>query len=260
MSTTRLSIFLILFALLLLAETLAPLRQSKIKKIKRWKVNFSMVIVFTIVKALLIPIGLVQLAALNQTPHWQWGLGHLLGITYSLPYQILLLVLFDFFIYWQHVYSHKWKWLWRFHQVHHFDPELDATSALRFHPIELLISFGFKVVLVFLFSPTAQTVFLFEVILNSLALFNHSNWRLPFHLDTPLSRLIVTPQMHLIHHHQDVQYTDTNFGFCLSIWDQLFKTRTLTNKVDILSIPIGQDDYSTNSDDTLNMLYKPFKK
>ncbi|MDP5207049.1 sterol desaturase family protein, partial [Alishewanella sp. SMS9] len=124
--------------------------------------------------------------------------------------------------YWQHRLFHRIPLLWRLHQVHHADPHIDSTSGLRFHPLEILLSYFIKLLLVFLLGVPALAVLLFEIILNASAIFNHSNIRLPAMIERPLRWFIVTQQMHRIHHSQRVVETNSNYGFNLSVWDRLF--------------------------------------
>lgn len=139
----------------------------------------------------------------------------------SLP---LSIVLFDLAIYGQHVLLHSLTPLWRLHRVHHTDLDLDVSSGLRFHPLEILLSTVFKMALVLLLGLPAVAVLCFEVLLNCSSMFNHSNIRLGERTDTCLRKLIVTPRMHWVHHSSDPRETRSNFGFCLSCWDRLFGT------------------------------------
>lgn len=131
-------------------------------------------------------------------------------------------MLLDLLIWAQHRVFHRVPWLWRIHRMHHADPDFDATTALRFHPIEILLSMAIKVVAVLLLGPSAIAVVLFEVILNTCAMFNHANLRLPSLLDTPLRLVLVTPDMHRVHHSTLPGEHHSNFGFSLSIWDRWF--------------------------------------
>ena len=125
------------------------------------------------------------------------------------------MVLFDFFIYLQHVLFHHVPTLWRLHGVHHTDLDFDVTTAIRFHPVEILLSMGIKLGLVYLFGPPALSVILFEIILNGTAMFSHSNLRLPLWLDGVLRLVMVTPDMHRVHHSVIIRETNSNFGFNL---------------------------------------------
>jgi sterol desaturase/sphingolipid hydroxylase (fatty acid hydroxylase superfamily) len=138
---------------------------------------------------------------------------------------IIVTILFlDFAIYGQHIVSHKWQWLWRLHQVHHTDLEFDATTALRFHPLEIFISMLYKVLCIFLIGANPDAVIAFEIILNGAATFNHSNINIPPAIDKTIRWLLITPDMHRIHHSTLPAETDSNYGFSLSCWDRLCKT------------------------------------
>lgn len=151
---------------------------------------------------------------------------------------VLTFFLLDLLIYTQHVISHRLPFLWKFHRIHHSDPFLDTSSALRFHPGEIVISFGIKAIVVALFGLHPLAVVTFEVVLNFSAMFNHSNFRLPSSIERNLRKLIVTPDFHRVHHSPKKPLTNSNYGFFLSIWDPIFGT---LNK-----------DHSNNSDFGLN--------
>jgi sterol desaturase/sphingolipid hydroxylase (fatty acid hydroxylase superfamily) len=146
---------------------------------------------------------------------------------FQVPYGVAVVagvVLFDLFIYIQHVLFHHVPSLWRLHGVHHTDLDFDVTTAIRFHPVEIALSMGIKLGLVYLFGPPALSVILFEIILNSTAMFSHSNLRLPLWLDGVLRLVIVTPDMHRVHHSVIIREFNSNFGFNLSLWDRLLGT------------------------------------
>ncbi|MGR9051737.1 MAG: sterol desaturase family protein, partial [Gammaproteobacteria bacterium] len=153
----------------------------------------------------------------------QFGLLHLIDMPAWLTIAVTLLVL-DFAIYGQHIVSHKWPPLWRLHQVHHTDLAFDATTAVRFHPLEILLSMLYKVVCVYLLGADPSAVIAFEIILNGAATFNHSNIDIPESIDKKLRLLIITPDMHRIHHSTLRAETDSNYGFSISCWDRLCRT------------------------------------
>lgn len=136
----------------------------------------------------------------------------------------LAVLIFDLAIWAQHLVTHKVPLLWRLHPVHHADVDMDVTTAIRFHPFEIALSMLLKIGLVYLIGPAALAVVLFEVILNGTAMFNHSNIALPVWLDGALRRVLVTPDMHRVHHSVDRTEHDSNYGFSLSVWDRLFGT------------------------------------
>lgn len=137
---------------------------------------------------------------------------------------IISIVLLDMVIYWQHRVFHKLPLLWSVHKVHHSDLDLDATSALRFHPIEILISISVKMIAIMILGVPASAIVVFEVILSSMAIFNHSNLYIPKPIENTLRILFVTPQMHIVHHSLEREVSNTNFGFNLSVWDRLFNS------------------------------------
>jgi sterol desaturase/sphingolipid hydroxylase (fatty acid hydroxylase superfamily) len=174
--------------------------------------------IFTIV---LFPGGLYLLAL--KLEGTTWGLLNRLSLPYFIEF-LFTIIFFDLVIYAQHVLSHRLPFLWRFHKVHHGDPIFDTTTALRFHPGEIIISFLFKAALVFLFSFDKFAIVAFEILLNFSAMFNHSNFTLPKGVESLLRKFIVTPDFHRVHHSPDTALTNTNYGFFFSFWDYLFQT------------------------------------
>ena len=171
---------------------------------------------------------------------------------------IFALVALDFAVYLQHVLSHRVPLLWRFHRVHHSDADLDATSALRFHPVEIIFSIIYKGWGVVLLGASFEAVFVFEVILNFTAMFNHSNIYIPQRVESQLRNFIVTPQMHIIHHSTLSKFSNTNYGFNLSIWDKFFRSY----QGDVGGeFTIGQlDCQDVQSHKLKTLLLLPFKK
>jgi len=217
----RIGCFLVLFTVIAIAEIVAPRRPLSVKKSLRWFGNLSVHLVNGILPRLLFPILPVGMAVL-----WaQKGLG-LLNIA-PLPEAAAILLGFlalDLVIYAQHVLFHRVHFFWRLHRMHHTDLDLDLTSALRFHPLEIVISLLIKMAVVALLGPPAVAVFIFEILLNGMAMFNHGNFRIPARPDRLLRRIVVTPDMHRVHHSVLLQESNRNFGFNLSWWDRLFGT------------------------------------
>lgn len=166
----------------------------------------------------LIAVGVAAWASLNG-----WGLFNLLDWPNWLEFIIAFLVL-DLAIWYQHVLFHKIPWLWRLHSVHHADRDLDASSGIRFHPLEFLVSMVYKCGIVLLLGPAVLLVVIFEIVLNATAIFNHANLALPIWLDKPLRKIIVTPDMHRVHHSIILSESQKNYGFNFSVWDRLFRT------------------------------------
>ena len=214
----RLAVFLLLFALLALAEHLRPRRPLTVSKLARWRVNLAIVALDTLVARLLLPVAPVALAAWLQGRGW--GLFSALSFT-GLPAVLAGILLLDLTIYTQHRLFHRTPVLWRIHRMHHTDLDLDVSSGTRFHPVEIVLSFGIKLAAVALFGIAPQAVLLFEILLNACAMFNHANLDLPPALDRWLRLVIVTPDMHRVHHSLIVRETDSNFGFNVPWWDRL---------------------------------------
>ena len=157
---------------------------------------------------------------------------------------ILAMLILDFVIWAQHLITHKIPLLWRLHQVHHADRDMDVTTAIRFHPIEIALSMILKIGMVYALGPTAFAVILFEILLNGAAMFNHANIRLPRKLDQIVRLVIVTPDMHRVHHSDIREEHDSNYGFSLSIWDRMFGTYVAqpTKGHDDMTIGLGWQD------------------
>lgn len=219
----RLSVFLGLFAILAVLERLVP-RRARQYVPQRWLTNWLFIVVDTITLRLIaIVLPFVAVAAAVDAASRGYGLFNLVGWPIWLEFALAVLIL-DFAIWFQHLVTHKIPFLWRFHRVHHSDVELDVSSAIRFHPVEIALSMAFKIGLVYIIGPAAWAVIIFEVLLNGSAMFNHANIKLPLWADGILRRVIVTPDMHRIHHSVDRSEHDSNYGFALSWWDRLFGT------------------------------------
>ncbi|MBW6486922.1 MAG: sterol desaturase family protein [Syntrophobacterales bacterium] len=217
----RIGCFLFLFIVIAIAETLAPRRPLIVKKPLRWFGNISIHLVNGLLPRLLFPILPVGMALL-----WArkgWGLLNIVPLPETVSILLGILAL-DLLIYVQHVLFHRVPLFWRLHRMHHTDLDLDLTSALRFHPLEIVLSLLIKMAAVALLGPPALAVILFEIILNGMAMFNHGNFRIPARLDSLLRRIVVTPDMHLVHHSSLRKEANHNFGFNLSWWDRLFGT------------------------------------
>ena len=215
----RLTIFAGVLLAMLAWEQLAPRRAATAPTALRRANNLALVAIDTLLLRLLFPVLAVGLAARLEGP----GLLSLLPAPRWLL-AVLAVLVFDCAIYWQHRLFHAVPLLWRLHRVHHADPDFDVTTALRFHPGEIILSMAIKLALVALLGPPAEAVMIFEVLLNASAMFNHGNVGLPGRIDAALRRLIVTPDMHRVHHSVRPAEMHRNFGFCLSVWDHWFGT------------------------------------
>jgi len=254
--TFRLAVFLGVLILMAIWEVAAPRRRIEIPRVIRWTNNLGVVIVDTVLVRLVYPIAAVGLALLAQQNGW--GLFNLV----TLPGWVAILVsiiFFDLAIYLQHVVFHKVPYLWRLHRMHHADTGIDVTTGLRFHPLEILISMAIKFAVILVLGPPAVAVLLFEVILNGMAMFNHSNIKLPFALDRALRLIVVTPDMHRVHHSIDRVETDSNYGFNLPWWDRLFGTYIDQPEKGHDGMTIGFAGFRTQRDHWLDrMLIQPF--
>jgi sterol desaturase/sphingolipid hydroxylase (fatty acid hydroxylase superfamily) len=217
----RLSFFFGIFAVMALWEVIAPKRALTVSKAVRWGNNLGLVFLNTAIVRLVFPIAAVGLAAF--TAEHGWGILNHFQVPFALAVLIAVIAL-DFIIYLQHVLVHAVPALWRLHRVHHADLDFDVTTGARFHPIEIILSMLIKFSAIVVLGPPVVAVVIFEVVLSSMAMFNHSNIRLPLGLDRIIRLLLVTPDMHRVHHSSEDNETNSNYGFNLSIWDRLFGT------------------------------------
>ena len=217
----RLGFFFGVLAIMAIWEILAPRRRLSLPKSRRWLSNIGLVFLDTLTVRWVVPVTAISMAILAQ----RQGFGVLNHYILPKGLKILLsVVALDFVIYLQHVMFHATPVLWRFHMIHHADRDIDVTTGLRFHPLEILISMGVKLAAIVVIGPPAVAVLIFEVVLNASAMFNHSNARLPIAVDRFLRLFIVTPDMHRVHHSVIVPETNSNFGFNVPWWDRLCGT------------------------------------
>jgi len=217
----RLGFFFGMLVIMALWEIVAPRRALTVSKAVRWANNLGLVFFNSFLLRLIFPAAAVGVAAFAAENGW--GLLNY----YELPVVLAVLlsiVAMDFIIYLQHVLVHAVPALWRLHRVHHADLDYDVTTGARFHPIEIILSMLIKFATIVVLGPPVVAVVIFEVILNALAMFNHGNVRLPLGLDHVLRLVIVTPDMHRVHHSVEDNEANSNFGFNLSIWDRIFGT------------------------------------
>lgn len=220
----RLGVFISLFAVLATLEALAPRRARSQLRSKRWVTNWGVTVINTLTLRLMaFALPLLAVGAALDADTQGWGLFNAISLPIWLEIAIVVLI-FDFAIWLQHLITHKVPLLWRLHRVHHADVDMDVTTAIRFHPVEIALSMLLKIGLVYLLGPAAIAIVIFEIILNGTAMFNHSNLALPAGLDRIMRKVLVTPDMHRVHHSVQRSEHDSNYGFCLSIWDQLFGT------------------------------------
>ncbi len=258
----RLSAFIGVFVAMALLEFLIPKRSLNASKTKRWTANLTMAALnsFFIRLMSFITIPLIAMSAAALAEKQGWGLFNLTDWPFWLEC-LLAIIILDLAIYAQHVASHKIPILWQIHQVHHSDRDIDVSTGIRFHPIEISLSMLYKVVLVLLLGPAVFAVFLFEVLLNGCAMFNHANIALPKWMDWILRSFIVTPDMHRVHHSTIKQETDSNYGFNFSIWDRVFGTYKAEPQAGHQDMEIGLEQYQTAEPTKLKwLLMLPFSK
>jgi len=223
-ATLRLGVFLGLFVLFAIAEALMPRRNRVQSRMRRWLTNWVFSFANTGTLQLLgLALPLLAVGAAVDASVNGWGVFNLVAWPSGIEI-ILAILIFDFAIWAQHLITHKIPLLWRFHRVHHADRDIDVTTAIRFHPVEIAFSMLLKIGLIYVFGPAAVAIVIFEVMLNGTALFNHSNLKLPLGLDRVVRAILVTPDMHRVHHSVHRHEHDSNYGFALSIWDRIFGT------------------------------------
>jgi sterol desaturase/sphingolipid hydroxylase (fatty acid hydroxylase superfamily) len=253
----RLSAFAIVFAAMALWEIAAPRRSAVAGRWPRWPSNIGILLVDVVAVRIFVPTAAVG-AALFAAGRG-WGLLHQTGLRLSLAALIGFLVL-DLVIYAQHIVFHKVPMLWRLHRMHHADLDIDVTTGLRFHPFEILISMLVKIATVVAFGIPVVAVLLFEVALNATSMFNHANVAIPPALDRVLRLVLVTPDMHRVHHSALRRETDSNFGFNVPWWDRLFGTYRAQpeagHKAMTIGLPIFRDLRELRLD---RLLTQPFR-
>lgn len=253
----RLLPFAGVFALMAVAEALYPRRPRQHPRWRRWPSNLGIVLLDTLVLRLVFPTAAVGVALAAEAR----GAGLLPWLGLSGPAAaVLAILLLDLVIYLQHRLFHAVPLLWRLHRMHHADLDFDVTTGLRFHPLEILGSMLIKLAAVVALGAPAVAVLLFEILLNATSLFNHANLRLPARLDRVLRRVLVTPDMHRVHHSVVPQETNSNFGFSLAIWDRLFGTYRAQPAAGHAGMTLGLDAFRDSRDLRLDrMLVQPLR-
>lgn len=258
----RLSVFAGVFVVLAVIELLRPRRKLRAQKLRRWSTNLAIIVLDSLlVRAMAaLAVPLVATAAAYYAAEHQIGLLNILDWPAWLEVAIAIIVL-DFAIWFQHLVAHKVPLLWRLHQVHHADPDIDVTTAIRFHPVEIGASMLWKIICVLALGASVGAVVLFEILLNACAMFSHANIRLPLALDRVLRLVIVTPDMHRVHHSVARHEHDSNYGFNFSIWDRLFGTYRAQPEKGHDAMMIGLEPYQ--SDEPLRLSWSlliPFRR
>ncbi len=217
----RLGSFGAIFVVMLLWEMRAPKRVLSVSKWQRWSANIGLLILNSIVLRLLFPAATIGIA--YSAGMAAWGLFYHVALPYWLEVTLAVLLL-DLTIYLQHLLMHRVPLLWRLHRVHHADLDIDLTTGSRFHTIEIIVSMLIKWCVISLLGPALLAALIFEVLLNGMAVFNHANVCLPAGIDRWIRKLLVTPDMHRVHHSILLPETNSNYGFNLSTWDRIFGT------------------------------------
>jgi len=255
----RLGCFSALLLLFMLAEQLWPRRRRRYSRWQRWPSNLGLVVLNSLLLKLTFPLAAIGLALWAQQAGW--GLLNQLPLPAAVSIALSVLLL-DLLIYWQHRLFHRVPLLWRIHRVHHADPDYDVTTGSRFHPLEILLSMALKCLAVVLLGAPPAAVVLFELVLNGMAMFNHSNLHLPEKADRWLRRLLVTPDMHRVHHSILAREHHHNFGFNLALWDRLFGSYLAQPGAGHLNMAIGLADcqdpkWSCHLDGMLKLPWRP---
>jgi sterol desaturase/sphingolipid hydroxylase (fatty acid hydroxylase superfamily) len=232
-------VFLGLFGLFAGLEAVAPRRPRDLTRSRRWPTNLAMTVLNTVaLRGLAVLLPLLAIGAALDAGAQGWGLFNQVGWPGWLELVFAVLIL-DLCIWAQHLVTHKVPLFWRFHRVHHADRDMDVTTGFRFHPVEIIASMGLKIGLVYVLGPSALAVLVFEVLLSGTALFNHANLALPAPVDRVLRLVLVTPDMHRVHHSVLREEHDSNYGFCLSVWDRIFRTHVPQPKAGHDAMTVG---------------------
>jgi sterol desaturase/sphingolipid hydroxylase (fatty acid hydroxylase superfamily) len=238
-------------------EALAPRRERSFSRLSRWPSNFGLVVFNTLALRLIVPTAAVGAALFSKERGW--GVFNQVELPEWIEILAVVLIL-DLVIYAQHVLFHRVPVLWRLHRMHHADLDLDVTSGARFHTIEIFASMGIKLAVVAALGAPALGVLIFEILLNATSMFNHANVRIPARLDRLLRLVLVTPDMHRVHHSVIRRETDSNFGFNLPWWDHMFSTYRDQPAAGHLGMTIGIGQFQSARELLLDrMLTQPFR-
>jgi sterol desaturase/sphingolipid hydroxylase (fatty acid hydroxylase superfamily) len=254
----RLAAFSAVFVLMATWEVLAPRRRRALGRAWRWPSNLGILALDAALVRVLFPTAAVGAALWAEAG----GIGMLNVLAapawIGIPLSVLLL---DLVIWAQHRVFHHVPVLWRLHRMHHADTEFDVTTGLRFHPVEIVLSMLIKIAVVVALGAPAVAVLLFEVLLNAASQFGHGNVRMPVRLERALRLVLVTPEMHRVHHSVIRAEHDSNFGFCLSVWDRLFGTYLPQPAAGHDRMVIGLDRFRDNAEARLGrMLTQPLRE
>jgi sterol desaturase/sphingolipid hydroxylase (fatty acid hydroxylase superfamily) len=259
-ATIRLAAFSVILSGMALYELWAPRRDLVAGRGRRWITNALIVVIDSVAVRIVFPLATIGAALWADAQGF--GLMNQLGnslLWSGVVAGVLGYLFLDVIIWGQHVLSHKIPLFWRFHRMHHADVDIDVTTALRFHPIEILASMALKMAAVALLGIPPLAAFIFEVVLNGMAMFNHANVRIPDRIERVLRWFIVTPDMHRVHHSVHRNETDSNYGFSLSWWDRLFATYVAQPRDGHTGMVIGLPEYQSEAPTRLGWsLWLPF--
>ena len=236
----RLGFFLGVFAVMALWELAAPRKALSTSKITRWFINLSITFLNPVSLRLVFPLPATGLALMAKEKNW--GIFNILEIDYWTA-GLLTIILLDLTIYFQRLLFHHVRIFWKFHMVHHTDINIDVTTGARFHPLEIILSMGIKMIVVVLLGAPAWSVLVFEIVINGTSMFNHSNAFIPLPVDRALRKFIVTPDFHRVHHSVLLHESNSNFGFSLSLWDRIFGTYQDQPRAGHKGMSIGLSDF-----------------
>jgi sterol desaturase/sphingolipid hydroxylase (fatty acid hydroxylase superfamily) len=254
----RLGVFGGVFLMLAIWELVGPRRQQAIHHRVRWPSNLGIAVLDALLVRVIFPTTAVGLALVADARGW--GLFHLIALPTWIAI-VISIILLDLAIYLQHVLFHAVPALWRLHRMHHADLAFDVTTGFRFHPIEILLSMLIKLAVVAALGAPALAVLLFEVLLNATSMFSHGNVRIPQRLDRMLRWIVVTPDMHRVHHSVEAAETNSNFGFNLPWWDRMFGTYRAQPRAGHDAMVIGIAQFRDRSELRLDrMLLQPFRE
>jgi sterol desaturase/sphingolipid hydroxylase (fatty acid hydroxylase superfamily) len=253
----RLGVFAGIFATMAVWEVLAPRRALQQRRSLRWTNNLALTVLNTVLLRTILPVAAIGVAAFAA----ERGMGVLNFIAVPYPWAVVLSVLaLDLAIYLQHLMFHAVPLFWRLHRVHHADLDFDVTTGARFHPLEIVLSMLIKFSVILALGPPALAVLVFESLLNATSMFNHGNVRLPASVDRVLRWLVVTPDMHRVHHSVDPRETNSNFGFNVPWWDRFFGTYRAQPQAGHAAMTIGIEQFRAPRELWLDrMLLQPFR-
>jgi sterol desaturase/sphingolipid hydroxylase (fatty acid hydroxylase superfamily) len=254
----RLLAFAVIVVLIVSWELLWPRRALKFSRLRRWPNNYGISALNSVMLSLVLPV--LAVGAALWAERQGWGLFNQLALPAALTIPAFV-ILFDLAIYWQHRLYHQIPWLWRLHRTHHADGDFDASTGVRFHPLSILISMLIKIAIVLILGPPALAVLLAEILLNVTAVFNHGNIYIPPAIDSKLRLLLVTPDMHRVHHSTIMEETNSNFGFNFPWWDRLFGSYRQAPEKGHVAMDIGVEGFAGEGETSIgSMLSHPFRK